>query len=379
METTITEAQLKGIGSGAGRIDEYRSMVNYKNLDNKGYVRFSVDDHGKFTVQKFNNKVDVPLSWRHNTSATHNKTVREKFAQALESDMRFMDSSAREEINNMILRPKVENKAKDGQVVDQGKALSRRDVKKVFDEFDRQFNTLLGRQSILSNFFREALEGTRYEFSDAFVQEYLAPIDRGIAAKLKACLEVGDPEVAEKDPTKAMKLDESGFRTVLHQLELVMDQFKIRQNVSDSVKGIAIAASKKADSFGVSLSEEDVSTVRAALLNAFSTNNVEDVNLGFAQRGTGLELFIKTVLPVMVRQGAENIRDFGGDGKDPYEIAEGGLSFGEIFETAPGTSPPRRTPSSRRAMRPKNCSATSPRPPRPSAKPGGKCWRSGSF
>ena len=80
METTITEAQLKSIGSGAGRIDEYRSMVNYKNLDNKGYVRFSVDDHGKFTVQKFNNKVDVPLSWRHNTSATHNKTVREKFA-----------------------------------------------------------------------------------------------------------------------------------------------------------------------------------------------------------------------------------------------------------------------------------------------------------
>ena len=107
METTITEAQLKSIGSGAGRIDEYRSMVNYKNLDNKGYVRFSVDDHGKFTVQKFNNKVDVPLSWRHNTSATHNKTVREKFAQALESDMKFMSSSAREEINNMILRPKV--------------------------------------------------------------------------------------------------------------------------------------------------------------------------------------------------------------------------------------------------------------------------------
>ena len=121
-------------------------MVNYKNLDNKGYVRFSVDDHGKFTVQKFNNKVDVPLSWRHNTSATHNKTVREKFAQALESDMKFMNSSDRDEINNMILRPKVENKAKDGQDVDQGKALSRRDVKKVFEEFDKQFNTLLGRK-----------------------------------------------------------------------------------------------------------------------------------------------------------------------------------------------------------------------------------------
>ena len=251
METTITEAQLKSIRSGAGRIDEYRSMVNYETGTNKGYVRFSLDDHGKFTVQKFNNKVDVPLSLRHNTSATHNKTVREKFAQALESDMRFMSSEARDEINDMILRPKVENKAKNGQAVDAGKALSRRDVKAVFDKFDKQFNTLLGRQSILSNFFAKALKGTRYEkkfsgdfvFSDDFVQEYLAPIDRGIAAKLKACLEVGDPEVPAKDPRKTMKMNESEFRKVLHQLGQVMDQFKIRQNVSDAVKEIAIASS----------------------------------------------------------------------------------------------------------------------------------------
>ena len=64
-------------------LKDFRSMVNYENKTNKGYVRFTKGDDGKLSIEKFNNKVDVPLSWRSTTTPGHNKAIREALAKSL--------------------------------------------------------------------------------------------------------------------------------------------------------------------------------------------------------------------------------------------------------------------------------------------------------
>ncbi len=56
---------------------------------------------GKLSIEKFNNKLDVPLSLRSNVSATHNKALRETFLAAFGKDLAFMRNG--EKIRNMIL------------------------------------------------------------------------------------------------------------------------------------------------------------------------------------------------------------------------------------------------------------------------------------
>ena len=64
MSKTITPANLTANAEKTYAIDDFRSMVNYANTKNKGYVRFTMGTDGKLSIQKFNNKLDVPLSWR---------------------------------------------------------------------------------------------------------------------------------------------------------------------------------------------------------------------------------------------------------------------------------------------------------------------------
>ena len=125
MSSKITQAQLDANQATYG-IDDYRKMVNYTSGTNKGYVRFTKDSNGKLKLEKFNNKIDVPLSWRSNTSAAHNKAVREKFLNALEHDLKYMGDSANS-IRKLVLAPKVPGK----DVEDAGKALSRRELQKI--------------------------------------------------------------------------------------------------------------------------------------------------------------------------------------------------------------------------------------------------------
>ena len=85
MSKNITAAQLDA-NQSIYKIDDYRKMVNYESGTNKGYVRFTTASDGKLKIEKFNNKIDVPLSWRSNVSAAHNKSVRAKFLSAIESE-----------------------------------------------------------------------------------------------------------------------------------------------------------------------------------------------------------------------------------------------------------------------------------------------------
>ena len=137
MSKTITSANLASNAEATYKVDDFRSMVNYANPKNKGYVRFTMNGDGKLSIQKFNNKLDVPLSWRSNVSVEHNRALREQFLKAIEKDLAYMGNA--DKIRDMILRPvnKDEN-------VNTGMALSRRELKKIFEKFDAEFNTGTG-------------------------------------------------------------------------------------------------------------------------------------------------------------------------------------------------------------------------------------------
>ena len=79
-------------------------MVNYTNTTNKGYVRFRLTSEG-LKLEKINNKIDFPLSWRSNVSAAHNMAIRTKFLQAMENDLKYM-GDAGTTIRNLIITPK---------------------------------------------------------------------------------------------------------------------------------------------------------------------------------------------------------------------------------------------------------------------------------
>ena len=165
MSKTITAAQLNA-NTNVYKVDDYRKMVNYESGTNKGYVRFTKDSAGKLKIEKFNNKIDVPLSWRSNTSAAHNKAVREKFLDAIEHDLKYMGDSANS-IRKLVLAPKVPGK----DVEDPGKALSRRDLKEIFEKFDDQFNTGSGRTAILKHFMAAAKLKCGFEGTDELKKE----------------------------------------------------------------------------------------------------------------------------------------------------------------------------------------------------------------
>ena len=329
MSKKITATQLDN-NQGVYSVDDYRKMVNYASGTNKGYVRFARDSDGKLRVQKFNNKIDVPLSWRSNVSAAHNKSVREKFLASIEKDLAFMGNA--DAIRDMILRPK----GKSGRV-DTGMALSRRDLKRIFEKFDSEFNTGAGRLRIVENFYRNAMERCGFHGTKAeFIDRYLKPQMHGVDPTKTLYFETDDANAENPDPTKRMKMDENGFRAYLVSLDNLVAAAKNRIDAETACKGIARAAAKKDAGFGLNLPEQDVAKVRASLRALFESEHVQDVDLGFGTAGTGLELFLKKVLPVMVRQASESVRDYA-DGNDEAaveEMLDAELNFDRVFDMA---------------------------------------------
>ena len=330
MSKNITTAQL-GANQSIYKIDDYRKMVNYTNPTNKGYVRFTLSSDGKLKLEKFNNKIDVPLSWRSNVSAAHNKSMREKLLASIEGDLKFMGEVG-SEIRNMILHPKKAN----GQV-DDGKALSRRDLKTIFDKFDGRFNNGAGRMAMVNNFYENAM--TRCGFvgtKEEFIEKYLKPAMHGIDVTKQIYFETDDANAANPDPSKRMKMSETGFRAYLMQLDNLVAAAKARVDAEKSCKDVARSIAANAANFGGNVPEADVANVRAALKNILDAEGVVAKDLGFGTAGTTLETFISEVLPVMVRQAAENVRDFA-DKNDPAsieEVLDGDLSIDKIVDAA---------------------------------------------
>ncbi len=116
----ITQDQLDRNGGIYG-VGDFRRMVNYTSGTNKGYVRFAATPDGKLRIEKFNNKVDVPLSWRSNTSEAHNKSIRAKFAAGIAGDLKFMGEKGEKEM--VLLNAAVTDVPPDAGAARQARAL----------------------------------------------------------------------------------------------------------------------------------------------------------------------------------------------------------------------------------------------------------------
>ena len=328
MSKNITVQQLAGNQKTYG-IDEFRNMVNYTNTTNKGYVRFRLTSEG-LKLEKINNKIDFPLSWRSNVSAAHNMAIRTKFLQAMENDLKYM-GDAGTTIRNLIITPK-----KTDGTLDAGKALSRRDIKAVFEKFDAQFNNGVGRQVILNNFMKAAkavcgFNGT----NDDFAQYYLRTDDHGIDHRFTEFID-SKADYANLPPSERMVKSEIEFRRLLHQLENLVDDAKMRLQTENKLKSIATACAKNNGDFGMVISDQDLSVVRSSLVKLLNKAGVEDVDLGFGHKNAGLEMFLKNVLPVVVRQGVENLRELPdmNDQASVEQVLDAEFNIDRIFTLA---------------------------------------------
>lgn len=331
MSSKITQAQLDANQATYG-IDDYRKMVNYTSGTNKGYVRFTKDSNGKLKLEKFNNKIDVPLSWRSNVSPAHNKAVRAKFLNAIENDLKYMGDSGNN-IRKLVLAPKDPGK----DVEDAGKALSRRELQKIFEKFDAQFNTGNGRICILSEFMKSAKLACGFKGDDdTFVRDYLKVKEAGISYPLEDYTAMKEGEGVEALPLhQRMVKDEDSFRQLLSRLESLVDDAKQRVNVETALKSAASALAKNGGEFGMALDPDTEGKVRAALSKLLQCAKVEDVDLDFGSGNPALELFIKNVLPIMVKEGAENLKDAAAAGDAAKEaVLDADFNIDRVFSLA---------------------------------------------
>lgn len=332
MSSKITQAQLNANQATYG-IDDYRQMVNYTSGTNKGYVRFTKDSNGKLKLEKFNNKIDVPLSWRSNTSAAHNKAVREKFLAAIEHDLKYMGDAANT-IRKLVLAPKVPGK----DVEDPGKALSRRDLKDILEKFDAQFNTGNGRFCILSEFMKSAKLACGFNGTDEeFVRDYLKAEEAGIDTRFTDYIAKKEGEgVAALPQHQRMVKSEEAFRQLLYRLENLVDDAKQRIAVETALKSAATALAKNGGEFGVKLDPDTEGQVRGALAKLLQRAQVKDVDLGFGSANTALEMFIQNVVPVLVKEGAENLKDAAaaGDAAAEEAVLDADFNSDRVFSLA---------------------------------------------
>lgn len=303
-------------------VDDFRKMVNYTSGKNKGYVRFTRGQDGNLKLEKFNNKLDVPLSWRSNTKAEHNRAMREKFAVALDGDLKYAALGTRTRISDMVLTPE-----DDEGRVQVGKALSRREVKKALEEFDKVYNSANGRRSILRNFFKAAMNEFGYRGDEeTFKRDFMKLDKHGLDAEAleKFCCEVENPD-AKKTQRERMVKSEMEFRIVITQLEGLLTAAKMRVGVDNSLKDLAREALKKGDAFGLDLKNQGggklISDMRACLTNLLTMNGVLDVDMAVDSRlRKALDTFLEKVLPFYVQDGIANVRDYEGD--DPAKLEE---------------------------------------------------------
>ena len=336
MATKISVEQLQG-NNATYAVDDFRKMVNYENVKNKGYVRFSLGSDGKLKLEKFNNKVDVPLSWRTNTNAEHNRAMREKFAAALAGDLKYATDTTRGRIRDMVLSP-----VNGDDKVDVGKALSRRDVMAALDEFDKVFNSPNGRRSILRNFFKSAMDELGFRGDvETFKRDFMKLDKHGLDfdALEKFCEDVEDP-AGKKSQRERMVKGEMEFRTVIAQLEGLLTAAKMRVGIDNCLRDLARAALKKGDAFGLDLRNQGggklLSDMRACLTNLMALDGVKDVDMTVDSRiRKALDTFLEKVIPFYVQDGIANVRDYaGGDPAKEEEALAANFDFEELVSLA---------------------------------------------
>ena len=148
MSVKVTDKQ---VANANFSVDNFRAAVNYVNTKNKGYVRFEADGNGGVKIAKVNNKIDLKIGWRTNIDSVKNLAMRQKFANAIKNDLKWANGADVQKIVDKIL------KVKDGGV-NRTDPLSRKEIEKIFGDYDRIMNSPLGRMKIVDSIISKAAE-----------------------------------------------------------------------------------------------------------------------------------------------------------------------------------------------------------------------------
>ncbi len=313
-------------------IDDFRKAVNTVNPKNKGYVRFVPDGKGGVTIAKVNNKIDFNISWRTNIDAVKNQTMREKFALAMASDLRWADSTRVQKLMDSITNVR---KKDGGKRTD---ALSRKELEKAFQEYDKMMNTPFGRMQMLDNLLKKTAERCNLPGTDDGVKTLKEKF-------LKLPKEMGDlsklwgTDLDKEGATP--KMDELTFKTTLHELERLCDEAVKRAGIETLLRDKAelFTGAKALDNtFGLHLSQDETAQLRGALHHFLALKGLVPQQGEGGVVGTGgmiFEKFMTDVLPALFKQNVENIREWSnGENGDKALQMDANFSFEAIMEEA---------------------------------------------
>ncbi|MBQ7177564.1 MAG: hypothetical protein IJS08_09130, partial [Victivallales bacterium] len=309
-------------------LEDFRRAVNTVNPKNKGYVRFVPDGKGGVTIAKVNNKIDFCISWRTNIDPEHNRTMREKFALALTSDLRWADSTSVKKLADSITNARKKDGGKNAD------ALSRKEIETAFKTYDRMMNTGAGRILMLDNLMKATAERCNLPATEEGIKtlkEKYLKIPEGMDAAFSQLWYEGDNGL----------MDELTFKLKLHDLENRCDEAVKRASIDRLMKDKAelyTGAKALDNTFGLNLSQDETAEIRGALLHFLSIKGLVPQQGVGGVVGTGgmiFEKFMTDVLPALFKQNVENMREWakGGNGDDDLQM-EANFSFDAIMEEA---------------------------------------------
>ena len=165
MYGTITEDQVRGANL---TFEHFRETVNYEYGKNKGYVRLTHGPDNSLVLEKYNNKLDVDLSLRHNLSPDACRALRDKLVGALTGRMRGAAADAVAEIRQMLLGPNAHSEIAT-------KPLSRREIRNAFAKYDQVMNTPEARKSCARWVLHDAYETARTAFERKYPDRAFMP------------------------------------------------------------------------------------------------------------------------------------------------------------------------------------------------------------
>ena len=331
MSVKVTDNQVSKANFG---LDSFRAAVNYVNTKNKGYVRFEADGNGGVKIAKVNNKIDLKIGWRTNIDSVKNLAMRQKFANAIKNDLKWANGADVQKIVDKIL------KVKDGGV-NRTDPLSRKEIEKIFGDYDRIMNSPLGRMKIVDSIISKAAEncglGGGDEAVKAFKNKYLKlPEGFGDIYEMYETNEngaIGKPGY--------MKMDEMQFKGKLRLLESACNEALMKARVDRTLRVKAeplVGKDAVGNDFGLHLTEKDKADFRGALhhfltqkgiLEAYD-NGVDGIP---GTKGMIFEKFVNDILPELFRKNIENIRAYGENADGNLHI-EANFSFDAIVEEA---------------------------------------------
>lgn len=324
----------ESIKSANYTVAQFKAMVNEKNPTNRGYVRVSADGSSLEKVSK--HWYSLPFhGLRSRVSAEYNTAMREAFVKALRNDMRYLepDFAQRKSLADRVL-----NNHEGGDSVQNTESLSRKEIAAILEAHTERINSVLGRKAILENLFN--MVANEHGCADVeLFKSYMKVNDGPLKSKLDNA--VKDKKVGDK---WEMEMSEMDFRDLISSLEEAAATAGCRIKADAGLKELTQAHLELNSDVGFFYDLENskaLADLRGALERTLK-NQIAAIPCPEKETTGGgvkyLNLFLKHVLPTMIRRATADINAMGLTQKDNPEefiaLFEQHCSYDKIEEFA---------------------------------------------